>query len=440
MSRKRIPRTSLTLLIAAAVGGVSVICAQGAWAGGLGIYEMGTPDTGTAIAGRAALGEDASTAMLNPAAMTRLASSQLLVGLQPMVFDAKFEQGSGTELFPPGVPNGGNGGNAIGLVIAGGAFYVYSVNPDLKFGAGFGSYFGGALQYTDSWVGRYRSQEADLYSFTLNPNFAYRLTDWLSFGGGPMLVWGQVHQRAAINNALPERDPLYPDGELDFKDEDVSVGGNVGLFSEPLAGWRFGLQYFTPVNFSFQDSNIASGLGPRLTTLLRATGALGGTVKMDVTIPQMLMVSAYHQLTDTVAIMGNFGWQQWSQFGLPNITLTGEQSKSFVANLNYSDTFHGALGVHYRLNEATLLTGGFAYDTSPLTATTRTPATPLDRQMRIALGMFRDVSESVTVGVELEYLDLFSNNIQRQTALQGSLQGDYAPDFGLIGSVTVAVR
>lgn len=433
--------TSAALLIGAVTAGLlTVIFKSAAWGGGLGLYEMGTPDTGTAIAGRAALGEDASTAMTNPAAMTRLENSQFLLGLQPMVFDAKFDRGSGTELFPPGNPTDGNGGNAIGLVLAGGAFYVYSVNPDLKFGAGFGSYFGLPAQYKDSWVGRYYAQQAEMLSLALNPNFAYRITDWLSVGGGPMLVWGLVHQRAAVNNALPENNPLYPDGELDFKDEDVSVGGNVGLFSEPIEGTRFGLQYFTPVNFSFQDSNIASGLGPRLTGLLRATGALGGSVKLDETIPMMLMVSAYHQLNDTVAIMGNFGWQQWSQFGLPNVTLTGEEVRSFTANLNYSDTFHGALGVHYWINKSLMATAGFAYDTSPLTATTRTPAVPLDRQMRIALGLWRDLNQSVGVGVQLEYLDFFSANLQRQNALQGRLQGDYSPNFGLIASLTVAVR
>jgi long-chain fatty acid transport protein len=433
-------RTRKLIRLLSSAGLLSTIFAATAWGGGLGVYEMGTPDTGSAIAGRAALGEDASTAMVNPAAMTRLEQSQGLLGLQPMVFDAKFDQGPGTQLFPPGNPNGGNGGNAIGLVIAGGAFYVYKVNPDLRLGAGFGSYFGGGVQYEDDWVGRYYGQQGDIFSLALNPNFAYRIADWLSVGGGPMLVWAQVHQRAAINNALPERDPLFPDGELDFKDEDISVGGNIGLFSEPIAGTRFGLQYFTPVNLNFQDSHLASGLGPRLTAELGAAGALGGTVKMNVTIPQMLMVSAYHQLTDTVALMGNFGWQHWSQFGLPNITLVGEQSTSFTANLNYSDTFHGALGVHYQITKSWLLTSGFAYDTSPLTATTRTPITPLDRQMRIAVGAQKDVSENVTVGVQLEYLNLFSNNLQREGALRGRLQGDYSPDFGLIGSVTVAVR
>ena len=40
--------------------------------GGVFLYEVGTPDLGLASAGRAALAEDASTVMGNPAGMSRL--------------------------------------------------------------------------------------------------------------------------------------------------------------------------------------------------------------------------------------------------------------------------------------------------------------------------------------------------------------------------------
>ena len=56
--------------------------AQGA---GLILYEINSPLTGTASAGWAALAEDASTAFTNPAGMTRLDRSQLLVGAQPLI-------------------------------------------------------------------------------------------------------------------------------------------------------------------------------------------------------------------------------------------------------------------------------------------------------------------------------------------------------------------
>jgi len=69
---------------------------QTAEAAGLILYEMGTPDVGTAAAGRTALAEDASTAFGNPAGMTRLEGSQWLVGIQPFVVDLEFDAGPGT--------------------------------------------------------------------------------------------------------------------------------------------------------------------------------------------------------------------------------------------------------------------------------------------------------------------------------------------------------
>ena len=69
---------------------------------------MGTPDLGTAAAGRAALAKDAATVFGNPAGMTSLDGSELLVGTQLVFGDVHFDRGSDTTV------GGGNGGNASG--------------------------------------------------------------------------------------------------------------------------------------------------------------------------------------------------------------------------------------------------------------------------------------------------------------------------------------
>ena len=63
---------------------LSVWISSPAWGGGLWLYEAGTPDLGTAAAGRAALASDASTAGANPAGMTRLERSQMLAAFRPI--------------------------------------------------------------------------------------------------------------------------------------------------------------------------------------------------------------------------------------------------------------------------------------------------------------------------------------------------------------------
>ena len=87
-----------------------------AWASGSILYEVDSPSTGTASAGWAALAKDASTAFQNPAGMTRLDQSQLLVGVQPLIVTSEFNSGTGTRVMGGG-DNGGGGG---GMLLIGG--------------------------------------------------------------------------------------------------------------------------------------------------------------------------------------------------------------------------------------------------------------------------------------------------------------------------------
>jgi long-subunit fatty acid transport protein len=71
----RLPRTiSLATVILFLLTLVSSACAAG-----LLLYETGAPDLGTASAGRAAMATNASTAAANPAGMTLLDRTQLMV-------------------------------------------------------------------------------------------------------------------------------------------------------------------------------------------------------------------------------------------------------------------------------------------------------------------------------------------------------------------------
>ena len=59
-------------------------------AGGLYLYEVGTPDVGLAGAGYAARADDAATVFTNPAGMTRLDQPSVLMGAQPVYMDMEF--------------------------------------------------------------------------------------------------------------------------------------------------------------------------------------------------------------------------------------------------------------------------------------------------------------------------------------------------------------
>ena len=195
---------------------IAVVFAAGAaWAGGVMLYQFGSPDVGLAAAGYAARAQDASTVFTNPAGMGRLEKSQVLAGMQALYGDVKFSPNGSTTV------SGDDGGIAIGWIPGGSAFVVQKLNPDWSIGFGVLSYFGLSENYGDTWVGRYFIQKSTLIGLTLTPAVSYRVNSWLYLGAGLNLMYGMLDEQVAINNAGEAR----PDGQLKYDDQKWGYGG-----------------------------------------------------------------------------------------------------------------------------------------------------------------------------------------------------------------------
>ena len=112
-----------------------------AQAGAAWVYENGAPEHGTANAGSAARASDAATAWYNPAGMTRLDSTQFMVGVVPIFSSAKFDPGPLTSV------SGGGGGDAGGFLPAASFNFVHDTTENFKWGIGFGALVG--VQFAD---------------------------------------------------------------------------------------------------------------------------------------------------------------------------------------------------------------------------------------------------------------------------------------------------
>jgi long-chain fatty acid transport protein len=396
---------------ALSVAGVA-LSASPASAAGFWLYEMGTPDLGTASAGRAALAKDAATGCGNPAGMTSLDRSQLLVGAQVAVGDVHFDRGSDTTVA------GGNGGNASGAAPGGSLYYVHNLSPKFKLGGWHGSYFAGSVQYEDGWSGRYYGTKAEIITLGAGINGAYKINDWLSIGGGPFVMYGNLGQKVALNNAL---DGL-PDGRLKFSDDEFGVGGMAGVMLEPIEGTRFGVTYISPVDLDFKDRPAAKNVGPTL----QAAGVGTRKIKLGLTVPQQVLVSAYHELSDRWAVMGNVVWQNWRAFGKPGVSISSTGVSNETANLNYDDTWGVALGAQYAFAEGWLWSVGGGYDSSPMSKSERSPNLPLDQQFRLGTGIQYSFNDKITVGAAYQYMNGGAADVDVERGpLAGRLQGDY---------------
>ncbi|MBW2510537.1 MAG: outer membrane protein transport protein, partial [Deltaproteobacteria bacterium] len=392
-------------------------------AAGLWLYEQATPDMGSASAGRAALAMDASTASVNPAGMTRLDRSQLLAGFQMLYVDTKFD----TDFAQFG---GGDGGNAGGWVPAASFSYVHKVSPDLSVGVSVGSFFGLGLDYGKSWAGRYYVQEADFLTIGVNPGIGYRVNQQLSIGAGVSAVNSRLYQKTAIRNLPTLQNPNPDDGQLKLEDDDWGFGYNLGVLYEPNQVSRFGLTYRSEIDLEYKDTASLKGLQLPLSGIANIVGLVGSQLDMEMNLPQAVMLSAYHRLTERLAILGNIGWQEWSSFGESSLSLSSEETKDLNLDRDFDDTWHFALGFQYQIDDPWLLSVGIAYDESPVSDSNRTPDMPLDRQWRYATGIQYDLSQEMTIGCAYELLDAGDAEIsQNRGKLAGAIEGDYSSNY-----------
>ena len=179
---------------------------------------------------------------------------------------------------------------------------------------------------------------------TLTPAVSYRVNSWLYIGAGLNLMYGMLDDQVAINNAGEAR----PDGQLKYDDQKWGYGANLGILVEPKPGTRFGLTYLSEVKLDFGSVPEFSGLGPALELALSKQPGLTGNMGLGMTVPQMVMFSAYHELNEKWAVMGNLGWQNWSRFGKVDVQINSSNPASLTVNSNYNDTWHVALGAQYR--------------------------------------------------------------------------------------------
>lgn len=399
------------LLVLSAVISVS-ICSETSFAAAFQLYELGTPIMGTAGVGQAAVAEDASTAYFNPAAMTLLKGSQFMLGSQAMVSYVNFSQHSSTTI------RGDNGSNAGAIFPGFALFYEYDYSPDLKLGFNVASPYGGVLNYTDGWVGRYSAQNVFFFAVDLNPSVAYRVNKWLSVGAGATLEYLNLQQSVAlpiVNNII--------DGQIKVSLAGFAPGFNLGAMFTPYNSTRIGVAYRSQIIQHLHGNS----------TFLRISSNPDTSTKM--VMPANIILSAAQDISSQVTLLGELGWANWSSMQDSILTVSGF---SAITPLRWNDTYRAGLGGQFKFNPCMLFQMGVAYDASPTTASRRLPVLPMDRQVRIGAGIMYSMIRQVTLGFSYEYINFGHANIN-STSSVGVLAGSYSRNYANALQVSVNV-
>lgn len=433
----------------AAVAAIAIAAPLPAGAAGYLLKEQSASGQGTSFAGATANGMgDATGLFFNPAALGAIEGNQAVGVLSGVFPNSKTSNARGTRAARLGggpiVGTSSPGDIGMDAVLPSG-YVAYTVSPDVKLGLAITAPWGLSTDYPESWTGRYHGIHSSLLTVNISPTVSYRLMPELTVAGGLQVQYAKARLSQAVDfgsilaaTGVPVA-PGSRDGTGEVKGDDWGFGFTAGMLYEPMKGTRFGVSYRSSVFHELDGDGKFEGV-PAVPAL-QASFA-GSPARAKVATPDIIAFGAYHELTNSFAVMADAQWTNWSRFKELRIQYRNPLRADTVTEEYWDDSWFFALGAAYKVNEKLTLRAGVAYDQTPVTDQHRTPRIPDEDRYWLSIGAGYQITDNIRT--EIGYTHIFANkakidlrdNLTGSDAFRGNLTAEYKAHVDIIALQT----
>ena len=370
------------------------MCFGTAYAGAFQFWQQSGESVGDYAAGAAASADDATTSYYNPAGLTRIKHQDMALSGIANITNSRFKGNATTTTI-------NNFTNNSGTVQGGDIRYI----PTLLYAAPISNNWGFGFSVTTPFISRI---DYNRYAFTryalikskmdvtdISPALAYKTFGNISIGAGVDYQYlDYSYDQIDTNNTIAN------DSISSNHIDSWAWGWNAGLLWEALPTTRVGLAYRSKV---VHEASGGSDLnGPLTNNVGRVTHA-----KARIVLPPSVTLSAYHELTPKIILMGTINYTQWAV--LKNLILTNIAAASgtsqIVVQRNFKNSWRFAIGPKYKMTEKLTLRGGLGFDQAATKEKYRSVSLVDSNRYIVAFGVGYRFTK--TIGVDLGYSHVF---------------------------------
>jgi long-chain fatty acid transport protein len=372
------------------------------FAGGLYLSELGTPvSLGTAGVGNVINNKSADSAFTNPAGMTGVRQDSILGGIQVLVPAVKFD----SDIADSGGSDGGNAGNIAAIPSF---FLVKKLPNDISVGFSLTAPLGGGVDYGSDFVGRYQAHKSILTGLGVSTSAAYKINDQWSIGAGVTAIYSSLESETAIKQTDIAGNSVA-DGNMKMDDiDDWAPQYYLGTTWQPNDKTIFGLLYRSEADITLEgDLNITNLSNP----LASDISSRLNKVSMDLNYAQMVAIGVGYKLTDQLALLFDFDWEDWSALGEERLQIGGAPTGPIVqyADFHWKDTYHVGGALIYQLDGGqSFISTGLSYDSSPVDDKYRNFLLPMDEMIKFGLSYGKEKSAdspwAYSIGTSITWL------------------------------------
>jgi len=451
--RRLLPALQIAVTIAIAPA-CALIFSGSAEAGGFAIREQSTSALSTSFAGAAAETRAPSHMFFNPATIAWSEGLEIQINAPVFVPSLKFKNGSAFTLAGTPVPGNPTRKNALDVTFIPSIYATVPVLDDLTLGLAINAPFGVVTKYDQNSVARYHALTSSLKTVNFNPVVAYRINNRLAVAGGLMVEWIDARLTTAIDfgtlgaaAGVPFAAPGTQDGVGRVQGDDVGFGFTLGAMFIPMEGTQIGIGYRSQVKHTLKGRGKftldSAGVGTALQAGAAATLPPGipppftdSGISARITLPDVVSVGLSQRITPSFTVLAGAEWTDWSDFKELRIKFDNPVQPDNVTRENWNDGWLFSLGGRWQATDNLLLSGGAAYEKSPVPDATRTPRIPDDNRIWLSIGADYEFRDGINIGAAYTHLffDQAAINLSPDSAsdVRGTLTGDTRSSISIL--------
>lgn len=378
-----------------------------ALAAGFQLTEQSSLGAGRAYAGAGIVGDDLSAVHYNPAGMTLLEGTRFQAGGVWIGINADFDSDNGMA---------DENGRLKGQMIPAG-YVTHQVNDKVWLGFAMTVPFGMGTEYSRDWEYGNRGTSSKIYTFDMNPNIAYKVSDFISVGAGVSVQYAKAKLGMDMGSFGNTGLGI---GHAKLEADSWDWGFNLGVMISPTDKLRLGLAYRSAIKHDADghtDLTDSDVLGMMLQGINSVTVGSSASIKT----PDTVMLTSTWEATEKLRLSSLIRWANWSNFDTLKIhnevhsPTLGALSEKSIEN-KWQDTWLFSVGADYKINSAFTVRGGIAYETSPIDdQSTRMAVIPDTDRLWLSLGASWYATKDLQFDVGATYLmgvgdkDLYSD-------------------------------
>lgn len=394
---------------------ISLVVATQVFASGFQINEHGA--RGMAMAGAyTALALDGSALFYNPAGLSQLDGTQIMLGTTLISPSASFrgvtpdidETSMESAIFTP-----------INLYV------THQLNNDWAIGFGVNNQYGLGSTWDENWIGQNLAIETEVQTFYFTGGASYKFSDQLSLGLTASYVYGHV----AILKNTPI-DPFAGTATVDMSGTAGSFAYSIGLLYKPSDMVSLGLDFRSATTLEFTGTadvtapDALAGLIP------------SGDIEAPLTVPMNATIGLALHPSSALTISADFQYVGWSSYDKLEVTFT-ETGYVSTSIRDYTDSWILRVGGEYHLSDVFDLRGGLLYDSNPVKDEWVEPSLPDADRIGLNIGCGYKITENISVDLAYMFLRFNERTIEKSnvdyTGGAAAFNGTYNSSAHLLG-------